>query len=348
MNKTSNQDLPDKSAVVMRMTKRKMRKVNNTMFKVSLPLTKGSVLLKRTSFSKDRLPVSSTYSPPSDSDLIPSPETQSEDCELDCDNQSFAINAELTSMCTTSQLQQDPYSGGAEAGQYMGPERSFARHYQEVDGYFSDNEYVRQSEYITGTEDSKVYGENYNRQHSSQGRSNKRFYKKVWQNEDPQTSAAPLTQDWSSYQSLYGRVEGCSEQRNNSTLQSKTGIRVEVSRGERWEMSSNATRYYYQQQPQYQYMTQDHPSLPTSAGQHGSSGELAPHLDVATVDRDYSFFQTEVRPWKSSMGFTTGHVQTAPQSYMTQATTQQTIQVRHGVTSNPNYNIGPMTNHEQQ
>lgn len=312
MNKTSNQDFPDKSAVVMRKT----RKINNTVFKVSLPLTKGSVLLERTPFSKDSLPVSSTYSTPSDSDLIPTPESQSEDCELDCDNQSFAISAELTSMCTTSQLQQHPYSGGAEAGQYMGPERNFASHYQEVDGYFSNNEYVRQSEYITGTEDSKVYGgKNYNRQHSSQGRSNKRFYKKVWQNEDPQTSVVPLTQDWSSYRSLAGRVEGCSEQRNNSTLQSKTGIRVEVSREERWEMSSNATQYYYQQQPQYQYMTQDHASLLTSVGQHGSSGELAPHLDAATVDRDYSFFQTEVRPWKSSMEFTIGHAQTAPQSY---------------------------------
>lgn len=48
-------------------------------------------------------------------------------------------------------------------------------------------------------------------------------------------------------------------------------------------MSSNGT-HYYQQQPQYQYMTQDHASLVTSVGQHGSPGELAPHLDAAWIN----------------------------------------------------------------
>lgn len=44
------------------------QKANGTVFKVSLPLTEGSVLLQRTSFSRDRVPVSTAYEPPSPSE----------------------------------------------------------------------------------------------------------------------------------------------------------------------------------------------------------------------------------------------------------------------------------------
>lgn len=155
-NKTSDQGMPGKCAVVWPkglQTKRKMRKVRNTVFKVNLPITKHSVLLERTPFSLDSLPVS-----------------------LDFDTGS-ANHAEHTSMSTTSELQQDFYTEEADAGQCMGPQRNFVSHYQEVGGYFSGNEYFHQPEYLTGTNDLRFHS----RQHGSQERSRKMIYKD-WQN----------------------------------------------------------------------------------------------------------------------------------------------------------------------
>lgn len=250
-----------------------MKKVSNTVFNVSLPITKGSVLLERTSFSVDSLPVSSARSPSFDSDPVPTPESQSEDCELDCDTGPFAVNhAEHTSVCTTSQLQQELSSGDANAGQYMRAARNYTQ-YQELDGYFSDNQYINQFEDITGTKDQLFYGgNNYNRQRGSQVGSSKRFYKE-WQNEGPQTqneglsSAVSHTQDWSSYSS-YGRDGGCTEQWYNST---------QFNREERErEMSSYATQQYDQQRPQTSLLT-------GSVGQRGLSVGLA-HLDAARIN----------------------------------------------------------------
>lgn len=363
MTKISNEGMPEKCAVALSKlakgmsTKRKMRKVTDTVFKVSLPLTKGSVLLERTSFSVDSLPVSSAYLPSPDSDV--SPESQSEDCELDWDSGSFAVShAEHTSMCTPSHLQEDLYSGDGDAG-------------QAVDGYFCDNEYFNQSGDIIGTKDQRFYVErNYNRPHGSQERSNL-FYKE-WQNEGPQTQSEGLspavshTQDWSSYNSSYGREEGCTELWSNSTSQSNVGTRVEVSREERQrEMSSDATQYYSQQKPQNQHMSRDHSLLTGSVGQRGLSGELAPHLDAARSNMypyvgdshahsgsvppepRVQFLGIERRRWQTYMEFPFGHVQTAPRSYMMQPTAYQATEVCRGGMFNPNYNIGPRTNPDQ-
>ncbi|XP_073319692.1 uncharacterized protein [Pagrus major] len=362
--KTSNQGMPEKCAVVMNITskRRKKRKPKNTVFKVSLPITKGSVLLERTSFTVDSLPVASGYLPPSDSDLTPPPESQAEECEFDRDT---ADNlAELTS----EELQQDLYSGDAEAGQYMGPERNCACYYQKADGYFNDNEYFNQSESRTWTNDPRIYGENNdNRECGSQERSSETF-------EGPQTQnnwlspAVSHIQDWPAYNSSYGRGEGCTEQWYSSTSQNRVDTRAAESRVERQsEMSSDAMQYYCQQQPQDQYMAQNHTSLVTgSVGQHGSSGELAPHVgaswvnmhphvggslshsgNIAPVPR-VQFLQYEQRPWQTYMGFSIGHVQTAPQSYMMQPTAQQAMQVGQGVMSDPNHNTGPVENPDQQ
>ncbi|KAM7384209.1 hypothetical protein PAMA_011516 [Pampus argenteus] len=134
INKTFDQRTPEKCALVFsKRAKRKMTEVTNTVFKVCVPITKGSVLLERTSFSMDSLPVSSTYSPSADSDPIPLPEIQTEECESDCDSRSFNINhSEHTSLCTPLQLHLQ--SGVSDSGQYMGQERNIT-HFQEADGY---------------------------------------------------------------------------------------------------------------------------------------------------------------------------------------------------------------------
>ncbi|XP_045914099.1 uncharacterized protein LOC123976200 isoform X3 [Micropterus dolomieu] len=362
MNKTSNQGIPEKCAK-RRRSRRKTRKVSNTVFKVSLPLTKGAVLLERTSLSVDSFPVSSAYSPSLDSDLIPLPESQSEDCEAG----SFAVNhAEHTSMGTTPQLQQDLYIGHAGAGQYMGPEITFTVRQEvneEANGYFNDNQYFNQPEDITEPKDKRFYEPNeYNRQHNSEERSSKRFYNEC-QNEGPQThnkglsAAAPHTQDWLSYDSSSRIEKDYTEQWYNS------GTRVKVPREERpRETSADATQHYYQQWPQYQDMTQEHTSLWTGGVEQHTAGELAPHFDAVRINMHprfgdslahscsiapeprAQFLEIEQRQLQTYMEFTIGHVPIAPHSNMTQTTAHQATQVGHVVMSNPNYNTGPWTN----
>ncbi|XP_034747550.1 uncharacterized protein LOC117956556 [Etheostoma cragini] len=344
--------------------KRKMKEVDNTVFKVSLPLTKGSMLLERTSFSMDSFPGSSASSPSYDSDLIPSPESQSQDCELDVDAGSFTSNYTEH----TSQLQQDLCRG--DAGQYRGPERNVpVAQYQEVAGYFNDNKYLyyNQSEDITGTIYPKVYGDdNYKRQHSSQERSSKRFYTE-WQNEGPQTHnewqspAVSHTQDWPAYNSSYGCEAGCTEQWYNSTSQSKVGTGMSWEERQN-ETSMDATQHCYQRQPHNQYVE----CLQTgSVGLHGFSDELAvqsnaarigmhPHLgdplahSSSTAPEPRVWFpEIEQRPLQTYMEFAIGHVHAVQQSYMTQSKAYQATVLDHGAMSNPNYNIGPRTNSDQ-
>lgn len=321
---------------------------------VSLPITKGSVLLERTSVSIDGLPESTAYSPPSD--LTPSPE--SEDCELD-------YEAAFNHTEQTSQLQQDFYSGDADASQYTGRERNVSfththTQYQEAD--FNDDEYLNQWEDRTGKKYQNVYGDdNYDRHYGSQERSSKRIYKE-WQNEGPQTQnewpAGSHTHDWTYYNSSYGHEAGCTEY--SSTSQSQFG----ASRQER--QNEMLAQHYYQQQPQNQYMQQDHTSLQRGiVGQHGLSNQLAAHSDAARNDTHphlgeflahsggvaqeprARFLEVEHRQLQTYMEFPIGHVHTAQQSYMTQPMGHHAFQVGHEMMSNPSYSIGPGPNSDQ-
>ncbi|XP_071356903.1 uncharacterized protein [Trachinotus anak] len=375
MNKTSVEGMPEKRTVVMskwakkKATKRNIKKVANTVFKVSLPLTKGAVLLERMSFSKDSLPMS--YSHSSASDIVPVPDSQTEDRELDYDPRSFALyNTEHTAMCTNSQ---DLYSGDAQAGQNMGPERIFTdAQYQGVDGYFSINEDISQSRNITWTNDKRVYGErNYDRQHGSQERSRKNFNEEfkneglLKQNEELKP-AVFHAQNWSSYHSSYRPEEGYAVQWYSSASQSKVGTTTEVPREERQkEMSSDATQQYCQQQPQNHYTAADQTSLLTgSMWHHGLSGESAPCSDATSInvypqlhffansgsiapEPRGQFLETEQRQMQKYMEFTTTRVQTTPQSYMMQPAAYQAVHIGHGVMSNPNYSNQPGTNLDQ-
>ncbi|XP_070702778.1 uncharacterized protein [Pempheris klunzingeri] len=274
VSKTSNQGVQEKCGVALsKWEKRKKKKANNIVFKVSLPIAKGSVLLARTSFNMDRIPVSLAYSPPS------APESQSEDCELDCET---VDHAEHNSLCVTSQLQQDVYGGDADAGQHMRPATNVTQ-YQELDGYFSDYQYFNQSKDITGTNDQTFYGGKIdNRQHGSQETSAETFYE-GWQNEYPETQNEWLspavcdTQDWSSYYSSYRCEVAYTEQWYNSA-QFNTEERQR-------EMSSDATQHYYQQQPQNQYIgTRPYESCDSQCGAAWFAGELTPHLDAARIN----------------------------------------------------------------
>lgn len=372
MNTTSVQAMPEKHDVVpskwaQKVTTRgKKRRVSSTVFKVSLPLTKGAVLLERTSFSEDNLPVSCAHSPSANQHLIPSPESETEDRHTG----SFAINhTECTSMCATSQLQQDLCNEDGGTGQYVGPEGNLTVTLpQEVDGYYNDNEYFSQSEDVTWSRDQKAYAEtNYNRQHGSQERTSTNFNTDL-KNQGLQTQneglslAVSHTQDWTSYKPSYSGKEGFAEQRYNAVSLSKTGTGVEVSSEEgQKEMSSDATLHHYQRQPQY--MARDHASfVPGSVGHRSLSGELVPHLDAVRVSM-YPYLgdcrapsasnapgawtqvhEIEQRPLQTYME---PNVPTTPQSYITQPMTCPAVQVGYGVMGDPNYKIRPGANNYQ-
>lgn len=311
MSTTAKQGIPQSAVVLSEMVKRnttmrKKRKVRNTVFQVSLPISKGSVLLKRTSFSRQ---VSLACSPLSGADLSPE-SLWTEDCELDCDTGTFAV----THAEETSQLQQDFYNGDGDA-ECMGPEKDFGER-------------------------------NYNRDCNSQERSNKRFGEEVqWQSEGPQTQTEWLSpagsHPWhrSSWTASYRPEVDYPEQGYYSASQSDAGTGVNVSGETRQkEMSSDATQYFHQQRCQDQYMAQDYASLTGSVGQ---SGELAPHLDATWINTHphvgdpfahsgniapqsrVQFPQTEHREWQEHTDLTNGYDQTAQQNDVMQPTVYQ-------------------------
>lgn len=186
-------------------------KGTNTVFKVSLPITKGAVLLERTSFSKDNHCMSGAYSPSFGPDHSPLPECQTKDF----DTGTFSVcDPEHTSAYTASSFQQGLNNQDAGAGQYLRPEGNFtATQNQEVDGYFGHNVHFNQSDDTLGKRQQSVSGEMvYNRQHGYQERSSNNFNKDV-KSEGPQTGSDKLshlvshTHDWSYYNPSYGCLE---------------------------------------------------------------------------------------------------------------------------------------------
>lgn len=380
VNKTSGRDVPEKYHPVLpkrakrQTTKTKNRKMPNTVFSVSLPLTKGSILLERSSFSMDSLPVCFA-SPSSNEDLRLSPESQIMGSEFfDCDNGSFEVDrAECPTMCKTSQLQQDPYGGDANTGQYMPEKPLTVTLLQDAEGYANNDVYFLQSEDVTGTKDSEMYGEGaYNRQHGSQESSSQKFFPKS-RNENRQTQNEELlpavshTMTWPPYHSSYRPEEGGAEQWHNSTSQSQAGTRVEGFGEENHkDMSFYALQQYYQQ---HQYTTTDtglqYSTAPVTGavGHHYLSSEPVAYSNAAQTNLQtplgdcltYSgsvpsqsgvqFPDSKLRSSQTYTEFTIEHLQTAAQSYGSQSTAYQAYQagqVDHGLTSN--HSAGTWTN----
>ncbi|XP_071401787.1 uncharacterized protein [Centroberyx affinis] len=340
----SDQGMPQKrSAVLSKQANREKKRkkivnVTNPVFKVSLPLTKGSTVLERTPFSLDSLPVSPTHSPTADPDLSPS-------SEIDPDSGLLAINqAEHT-----SQPQLDFFSGGTDAhtdGRYLGQERNFKdTQCEEVDSYFSDSQCFNQSENMTGTnpyeqrifhkpayetekgpthasflhekqggetsncsvsEIQNAYEERNNgRWHHTLGGLIKTIYKDR-QNEGSDrdeglTAAVYHTQDWSTYNSYHSEEEGCTEeeQQYNSNFQNKVSLRVEVPREEgQRAMNSGKTQRQY-----YQHQPQQQHLAPPLFV-HRSN--MDPHVDesiarsggIAAEPRT-QFIEREQRGWQT-------------------------------------------------
>ncbi|KAK2830333.1 hypothetical protein Q5P01_018264 [Channa striata] len=344
--------VPSKCAQRM-TTKKKKRKVKNTMFKVSLPLTKGAVLLERTPFSEDSLPASCAYSPLFDPDLIPSTVSQTEDFDLDSDIESFAVNhTEYTSK--TSKIQVELFNKDAGAGQYMGPEGNFTvTQYKEVDGHFSP------SEDTARREKQEFYAERKCSRHwCPQERLGNNLNKEL-KNEGFQTQhewlspAVSHNQHWPSCNSSVGCKVGYTGQWYNAASEKIVDTAVEVLRKEgQKKMRSDAAQ-------------QDHTNLVPGCFGHHFSGELVPldagrisvysylgdsHAQSANTDQEaraafHGIKRTQQQTYRE---VTAGHVPTAPQSFMTQPMSYQPVQVDYGVTYDPNYSTGPRKNYYGQ
>lgn len=128
-------------------------KVKNTVFKVSLPLTKGSVLLKRTSFSKDRLPVSSQYSPS---------EPRSKDCDLDFDTGSVAVASEYQTGTKDLRVYVENNYNNQHVSQDGSSERLYKEWQSEVQQ--TQNDWLSPSE--SHTQDLSFYNSSYRPQES--------------------------------------------------------------------------------------------------------------------------------------------------------------------------------------
>ncbi|KAM8840702.1 uncharacterized protein AB9W97_001390 isoform 1-T4 [Spinachia spinachia] len=230
------------------------RRGTNTVFNVRLPLTKGSMLLERSSFNTDGPAAASTYSP--DWGLNPVPESQWEGCDLDCDAGSFDVDPTQH----TPQPQRDFRPG--DTGQYMRPESNFEFPPNgDLDGYHKDNAHFNQAENFAVSKYQKVNGEdNRTGRHGYQERS--RGPRTEWL-----SPAVPYARALSPYNNYCRQEASHAEQWYDSTSESNVGT-TDVSQC-----------HCYQQRPS---ATQGHGGFPTAiGGQRALSGESAAHSDAA-------------------------------------------------------------------
>lgn len=307
----------------------KIRKVN-TVFKVSLPLTEGSLLLERTSFS----PASPTCF------TSPHTESQTVDSELDHDSGSRDINhAENASICTTSRLQPDVLSGDADTDVYVGPEGKLTcTLFRGVDDDVDDDQNFNEPMYTSGP---KPRYDSFPREQQggimsacSVSEKDKcyveRHYDRPW-NFGVEEENGPVvyhTQDRCAATSDHMGAAGYTQQRQQS-FQGEVGRRV--------HMQSEA-------QPHQQYVVQDYPSLPAATeGHRGFSGGFAPrgligdelvhHGSIGSLEMRRRGLQTS-----GCTELTFRHGRTAPQTCTTHPMVYRAIQAGCGVISDPRIN----------
>lgn len=244
-NKPRAGDVPSRSTV----EKGNQRKADSTVFKVSLPLTEGSVLLQRTSFSRDRVPLSTVYEPPpSESTLDPWPEMEehSEDSELE----EHSEDLELEEQCS---------SFGSQAGE-EDPSGEDAEGNQEVDGDFAQ---AVQPDSLRVANVLSSLGNDGSSDDGSEEGQDWRITRTVWLDEPPQT------QSWS--EGAGGPLPRSPSEPADDELWRRLesggggGPAAGMSSGRSLEStSSQALSYYQPHQLQYRYM-----ALGGAVVQHG-------------------------------------------------------------------------------
>ncbi|CAJ1084068.1 uncharacterized protein si:ch211-199g17.2 isoform X1 [Xyrichtys novacula] len=218
------------------------KKRRNTVFRVSLPLAKGPLLLKRTSFSED------TFLPEADKDLSAS------DSDLECCRGTGPENDELDFAAT------------------LGPEGNLAVSiYEEGMGFISDIEQLNQFENLSGTEEQHFYkGNNDQGQHTFEDTASEMLNRNQNHEVPPTQNEWTLPPGWNtqnlvSYSVPYRQMEWY-----NQTSQCRVDPKGPIENAQ-WERISDAPPYqnyyqqqsymyynwYYQQQPHYQYTAED-------------------------------------------------------------------------------------------
>ncbi|XP_060948519.1 uncharacterized protein si:ch211-199g17.2 isoform X3 [Limanda limanda] len=320
VNKTSVEGVTVKHSAVLSnwgkrtKTKRKKGKVANTLFTVSLPLTEGPVVLQRTSFSKDILPVS--CSPPPASDLFSSPKSDTDDGNAG----SFAVD----------HAQHDLYSGGAETGQYMaGEQNCTVTLYQMVEGYSRDNEHLGQYKDTTEREDHNDYWEkNHNRHHGSQEGTRGNFDEEMateYRHKHTEELPPAMPHTYIPCSPEMGYAEQWYHQQllqNPHIAPDHTSLMMAaVGHGGRVAPRSDAAWIN---------------TCPQLGDVLSYSGSFAPESSVCSLG-------TEQRQVPTYFEFTAGNVQITPQSYMTPPLAYHGVQTGHGAMSDPSYGYGQTT-----
>ncbi|XP_072226633.1 uncharacterized protein [Leuresthes tenuis] len=342
--------------------KKRKRKKTNTVFNVSLLLPKGTMLLKRTSFSGDS-PLEPSAPPSFDYDPVSLPESEIVDCKAECDPAPFAFcHDEDAFESQTSEPQQDFHQEDGDSGDSIPEGHIASTASQDIDGY---DLFLNQSQDKIGTEDHAVCGDwKHDRQYGSRERSSHEFCKN-WENEDIQTeSKEPFpavfhTQDCSSYNSYYIPQEGAYEHWHGSVSDNRVGTGYSSQERNIKDMNFSAVQQYPQQQYQNQQTAWVDPSLQSGRmwWHHDWSGEEVPYLDAARVtmqtpagdtrvhsgsvsseQHTVQLHKTDVRQLQRCTQFTMNHFQRPPQNYVTQPSTYQASQA---------YRSLPVTNHGQ-
>ncbi|XP_034016743.1 uncharacterized protein si:ch211-199g17.2 isoform X2 [Thalassophryne amazonica] len=357
-NKTSyHAAVPSKWSKMIR-NKKKPQNATRTVFNVSLPMTKGSLLLERTSFSLD-IPLSPTYSPSHDPDLIFSPELDG------CDSESF----DFVRVSHGSQVEPHVFDGDTDMEQYG-----------DMDDYFCDGENLIQTEEVSGTEThqqtvfnnqyhnaeaqngpphpSVFHGKQFDRisitldsvrqkvyhemddesHHCDQERSIANVLKE-WRHEYREKEKGGLihNQDWSSPYYM-------GEEMYRLASQSATGVQEKGT-----ELNLDDTQQYYYQQP---YMAQNnthhwvgsmwHPDFSGERAHHfnANGANVHPHSQAPLTHSGNIVVDNTVET-------TIGYIYTAPQSYMLHPVIYQDIPVGHKVRYDSNYSNQPVTKSDQ-
>lgn len=240
-------------------SKMKQKKQKSTVFQVSLPLTEGPLLLERTSFSTDALSVSPPYSPPSDLDFTPSPESASESSAPFAPEENLCLNQESSDHSDYASSNQFGHvNGRAEDNQHGDDTYSIQQTYQERSNETFNQELRNEAPPTQNVwpQPPGCYAEDWASYYASSGWGK-------WNQSNSQTKSVPLSayqgwqnyvaaahnqwqvppgchnQAWASYYASYGQWEGCQSSSQSEAGEGVTWPRDDTQR----EWSSHPPQY---------------------------------------------------------------------------------------------------------